>query len=171
MTGASRSVQSADRYFEPASASAAASSSWPRGPATSLTPKRAAKASPRAAAIRGGSVRPSSARPPPHILDALRALTGTRTDRIGQPETRRQLVDAGLDQDASMLKKPPTTPHLGAPHQLAPPEQDLGGRGAVEAHGPVLRRAACGGLRSERRRDAQPVQSILQGKAEPVVGG
>ncbi len=57
-----------------------------------------------------------------------------------------------------MLENAAAPPHLGAPHELASLEQNLVGRGTVEANGAVHDRAAWG-------------QSILQGEAEPVVGG
>ncbi len=70
-----------------------------------------------------------------------------------------------------MLENAAAPPHLGAPHELASLEQNLVGRGTVEADGAVHDRATCGGFRRERGRDTQPAQSILQGEAEPVVGG
>jgi len=75
---------------------------------------------------------------------------------VRQPEALRELVDAGLDQDAAVLKDAAALPHLGAPHELASLEQNLVGRGTVETDGPCTIGPLCRGFRRERGRDTQP---------------
>src|SRR5207253_5688737 len=76
-----------------------------------------------------------------------------------------------LDQDAAVLKQCTCPTYLGAPHQLAPPEQDLVRRRAIKTHwaddglGRRLR------FWSEDGGDAQPLEPGLQGKTEPSVRG
>src|SRR2546426_560967 len=99
----------------------------------------------------------------PLLIEAPRARP------TGPLQTRQQLVDARLDQDAAVLEEAAATPHLGAADQFAPMEQDLVGGGAIETDRAV-RGGAARRLGGECGRDTQPAQPVLQGKAEPVVG-
>src|SRR5438128_8221843 len=99
---------------------------------TDAKPRRESRADRAGDRARIGHAQLGKARHP--LLEAPRAPA------IGAVQTRQQLVDARLDQDAAVLQEAAATPHLGAADEFAPMEQDLVGGGAIETD-----RAVCGG--------------------------